>query len=175
MWGDSLTVNVDSAVDAQTSYKIYNGGVGGEDSAEIKTRFLAASPERRREKVLIWVGTNGVYASVVADVAAMVAALDHDNYLIFPPMNGDYASHRIGGADHDTIVGIGTSLAAVYGDKYFDIRGYLVSLYDPGVPQDVIDFADDIVPSSLRVDNIHLTAAANNLVAAKICTLLGLD
>lgn len=53
---------------------------------------------------------------------------------------------------------IGGKQRTTYGSHYLDIRAYLISLYNPGIPQDVIDQGHDIPPSSLRSDAIHLTA-----------------
>jgi hypothetical protein len=59
-------------------------------------------------------------------------------------------------------------LAARYPDNYIDMRAWLVSHYDPQNPQDVIDFGNDAVPSSLRYDEIHLRNEGSVLVAQRV-------
>jgi hypothetical protein len=175
-WGDSLTVNMvrDALTPRVTNRQLFNGGVGGEISTAIKTRFLASG---RRQITFIWAGNNNPEdtATVTADVAAMVAELSHTDYLVLGVINGDYANRKVGGADYENILATNATLEATYGDKYYDIRTYLMSHYDPNSPQDVQDIADGIIPSSLRVDTIHLTPAGDVLVAEKVIDLMGLD
>jgi lysophospholipase L1-like esterase len=59
-------------------------------------------------------------------------------------------------------------LAAAYPDNYIDIHRILVNAYNPNDPQDVADFNNDITPTSLRFDRIHLNTAGCDLVAAQI-------
>ena len=174
-WGDSLTEGsggtpYPSQLSTASGYKTYNGGVGGNTSTQIKTRFLAA-PNQWSKLTIIWAGRNNYSdgATVLADVAAMVAAIGHDGYLVMSVLNGSYGGYEIpGGVGYNQIIAINNSLAATYGSNYLDIRKILVDSYNPALPQDVIDHNNDTPPTSLRSDAIHLNTAGYAAVAAAI-------
>ena len=107
-------------------------------------------------------------------IADMVALLGHDRYIVVSPINGNYANERSGGsgvngvgADYATIIANETYLLATYGVRFYSIRRQLIdnglsALSISPTSQDIIDVADDIVPSSLRTDQRHLTTGANS-------------
>jgi hypothetical protein len=174
-WGDSLTAGTGgtsypSQLATLSGYAIYNGGVGGETSTQIKVRMLAAT-SKYSWPTIIWVGRNNYTdpTTVKSDIAAMVAALGTQNYLILGVLNGEFGSNEYaGGTGYNTIVQLNSDLATNYGSHFIDIRSYLVSLYNPGIPQDVIDHGHDIPPSSLRSDSIHLNTVGYGYVAQDI-------
>jgi lysophospholipase L1-like esterase len=173
-WGDSLTQGAGgtpypTAIQPLTGYIIYNGGVGGETSTQIRARMIAAT-SRYPDTAIIWAGRNnsGASATVQADISAMVAALGHNRYLVLSILNGDYPGEESGGGGYNNIIALNNALATTYGDRYIDIRAHLVSLYNPSIPQDVTDHSEDIPPSSLRTDAIHLNTAGYAAVANKI-------
>lgn len=157
----------------------FNGGVGGETSTQIATRMLADTVHQSWPTI-IWAGNNNYNdpPTVEADVANMVAHLTTSNYVVLSLINGDFPDRYIGQSGYNSIIQINTALAATYGSHYLDVRTYLVSLYDPGNPQDVIDHGNDIVPSSIRFDSIHLNdtgyADLANYIYAQRRTVLGL-
>jgi len=173
MWGDSLTENGAPYLGTvMQSASVYNGGVGGEDSGEIKTRMLAAG--NVRHITVLWAGSNNGAtdgATVKADIAEMVSSLESpQRYLV---MGLDINAVNVdGSAEHDNIVQTNTELAALYPDNFIDIHSYLVSQYDPDIPQDVTDYGNDVVPSSLRIDGIHLNTAGYYLVANQIADFI---
>jgi hypothetical protein len=119
---------------------------------------------------IIWAGRNN-YAdptTVKADIAAMVASLGHQNYLVLGILNGDYANEYSGQSSYVTLTTLNSDLSSIYGSHYIDIRAYLVAHYDSGITQDVIDYGRDIVPSSLRSDSLHLNTAGYALVAERV-------
>lgn len=180
MWGDSLTASGWPATfGAIAGYSTYNGGAGGENSTQIRSRMVADSV-RRPYNVVIWAGRNNYTdpVTVKADIAAMVASLGHTRYLVMGVINGNYPpGENVGGSGYNTIVGLNADLATLYGTRFIDIRSYLISsgLADAGITptsQDLTDIANDIVPLSLRADNVHLNTAGNALVAAKVAASL---
>lgn len=177
MWGDSLTAPASQLAD-MSGYTVYNGGVGGETSTQIKTRMLAAT-NKHSWPTIIWAGRNNYTSptTVKADIASMVAALGNSNYLVLSILNGEYANEYSGQSGYVTMMQLNSDLETTYGSRYVDVRSYLVSNYNSGAPQDVIDYGHDIVPDSLRIDNIHLTTEGYRLVAEKmylvIDTLVG--
>jgi lysophospholipase L1-like esterase len=174
-WGDSLTsgsggggTTYETALAALSGYTVYNGGIGGETSTQIKTRMLAGI-SKYGWPTIIWAGRNNYSdpPTVEADIAAMVSALGaNQNYIVLSVLNGEYGLNEYaGGAGYNQIVGINSYLAATYGSHYLDVRSYLISLYNSGIPQDVTDHGHDIPPGSLRSDSIHLNAAGYTDVA----------
>jgi hypothetical protein len=64
-------------------------------------------------------------------------------------------------------------LAATYPDNYLDLRGYLIAngLADAGITptaDDLADIASDTIPRSLMVDGVHLTDAAQVVMATQV-------
>ena len=177
-WGDSITFGTGSTIYGKgylnqlskiSGYSFFNGGVAGETSTEIKNRFLLDTGKHSYPSI-IWVGHNN-YSSpttVKSDIAAMVSALGHQRFIILSILNGEYVPQYAGNADYVTITTLNNDLATLYGSRYIDIRAYLVSQYNPSIPQDVVDFGHDIVPSSLRSDNLHLNDLGYKKVAEKI-------
>jgi lysophospholipase L1-like esterase len=172
-WGDSLTAGsggtpYPTQFAALSGTTTYNRGVGGETSTQIMNRFLA-EPARWGDFTVIWSGRNNVYtepAVVQSDIADMVAHLTTSNYLVLSVLNGNYGGYdSVGGAGYALITGLNSNLASTYGSRFVDIRSILVNSYDPALSQDVSDFARDIVPTSLRSDNIHLNTAGYKIVA----------
>lgn len=177
-WGDSLTFGSGSTLQADyptifaglSGYTVYNGGVGGETSTQVKARMLAAT-DKHAWPTIIWAGRNNYTdtATVISDVAAMVAALGHTNYLVISVLNGEFGSTEyVGGSGYNNIATINASLSTTYGAHYVDVRSYLISLYNSNDAQDVIDHGHDIPPSSLRSDTIHLNDDGYAAAAAKI-------
>lgn len=185
-WGDSLTYGTGAVGPAEgkswpvwftecSGIDVVNKGVGGETSTQIKKRFLA-EPELHSAFTVFWVGRNNAYATdvVLADIAEMVVALGHDNYVIVGVTN---SASEIKSADPNyperwklhLINKLNTQLKETYGEHFVDIRPILVSSYDASQEQDVADNAQDVVPSSLRSDSTHLNDAGYKIVAQAIC------
>ena len=170
-WGDSLTAGTGGTsyrdlLAFQAGYSIYNGGVGGETSTEIKDRMLMDTA-RHNLPTVIWAGrnNNNSPAQVKSDIAEMVGALSHQNYVILSILNRGSGDEDQGSLDYNRITQLNTDLSAIYGSRFLDIRERLVSLYDPNIPQDVTDFNNDVPPSSLRHDSLHLNTEGNKVVA----------
>ncbi len=174
-WGDSLTAgspdntisgNFPLVYKSLTNKNVINNGISGDTSSDIYRRFINATGEYTNS-VIIWAGRNNFEdpATVLADIAAMVAALGHTRYIVLSILNG--STNPNPSLSYTQITSLNASLASVYGTRYLDVRSYLVSQYNPLIPQDVLDFAADVVPSSLRVvaDPIHLNTAGHSLVA----------
>ena len=178
-WGDSLTYGeggtpYPTALSAITGYNTINNGVGGYGSVPILNSFLAA-PTQWPNLTIIWSGRNNYTdtATILANIATMVADIGHDGYLILSVLNGNYVPYEaIGGDGYNLIISLNNQLSAIYGSKYLDVRSILVAAYNPSIPQDVTDHTNDIPPSSLRSDNIHLNTAGYALVASSIKTVI---
>src|ERR1035437_2659914 len=187
-WGDSLTagaggagVTYPNALQTDLSGRsVYNGGVGGETSTQIETRMVADTT-KAGYTVIIWAGRNNYSATttVEADIATMVASLGSNrHYLIMSVMNGSYgANEQIGGTGYNQIQSINTYLAATYPGHYIDIREYIIQygLIDAGITptsQDLTDITNDVPPTSLRYDSVHLNAAGYTIVARQVANFI---
>ncbi|MGA0604850.1 hypothetical protein ACO2Q0_02530 [Phenylobacterium sp. VNQ135] len=128
----------------------------------------------RNKITTLWLGRNNynAYTTVLADIAAMVAARQEgdDRYLVLPPLNGNYASEYSGtGANYHYFTDYEADLAELYGDRYVPIRRILIDdgLAICGITPsagDLTDISRDIVPRSLRTDDVHLNDYGNFVV-----------
>jgi hypothetical protein len=136
---------------------------------------MLATPARFADFAIIWAGRNNYVApeTVKADVAAMVAALGHQNYLVLSVLNGDFGGYESAGGDgYRFITGLNRDLANTYGPRFLDVRSALIAAFNPAMPQDLVDRTRDVVPSSLRADSIHLAPAGYNFVATTVAAAL---
>lgn len=177
-WGDSLTQGVGgtpypSQLSTSMSANVWNGGILGETSQQIRTRMLN-EPTLYPSVAVIWSGRNNFTQTtqIKTDIAAMVAALPATTkYVILSVLNGSTPSEYSGGSDYAFIVtALNGDLAYIYGSHYLDVRAALVAAYDPMNSQDVIDHGRDVPPSSLRSDFIHLNTAGYAVIASQVNT-----
>ena len=173
LWGDSLTDQVSPYLRLVTLEEVMNCGVGGQTSTQILGRFVVAPPEQiTTNAMVIWAGRNNYSdpVTVKADIASMVAQAPA-NYLVLSILNG--SQETLGNTGYNFITALNADLAALYGSHYYDLRSYLVMQHDQSA-QDLTDFANDTVPTSLRSDAIHLNATGYTLAAAQIKAKLGI-
>lgn len=178
-WGDSLTAGAGGTpypTDLQADPRIgkrtvLNGGVGGQISSQIKARFLA-DPQEFGDLTIIWAGRNnyGDPDTIKADIAEMVDRLTTDRFLVLSILNA--RTEPKGGPLHDTIVKLNRDLADRYKDRYLDVRSALAAAYDKSKPDDVADHDNDVIPSSLRSDGVHLNSAGYRFVANMVLNCL---
>ncbi|MGV3558198.1 SGNH/GDSL hydrolase family protein [Larkinella arboricola] len=177
-WGDSLTEGSPSTSTylneleklTGTTYKYINKGISGQTSSQVAERMLA-DKEKHSYNTIIWVGRNNLLnpEQIKADIASMVAALGHDRYLVLGMINGDFdENEQVFTQRHQSIMKLNGDLYKTYGDHYVNIHAYLLSQYDPAQMQDIVDHTYDIVPSSLRIDELHLNQKGNQKVAERI-------
>jgi lysophospholipase L1-like esterase len=173
VWGDSLTPgfaeNLGAAFPART---VYDGGIGGQTSTEIAARVLADRSGRNRWIDIFWMGTNDIDqpAQIKADVAASVAALapGNDRFLVLPVFNRAIPSQDRGTPLYATIMQVNADLAATYPQHFVDVRAYLISQFDPANAQEVADVQNDLVPTAMRIDDVHLSYKGQELAAQKV-------
>ena len=174
-WGNSLTKSISGATafPVQLSFAMnketLNKGVGGENSTQIMNRFLVDTA-LWKFPTIIWSGRNNYSdtTTVKANIKRMVDSLNHDNYLVLSIINGEYTSEYKEATNYLKLTALNIALAKEYGNHFVDVRTPLVAAYDPDIAQDVIDYSHDIVPSSLRLDLIHLTTTGYAIVVEEI-------
>ena len=177
-WGDSLTAGAGgtpypTTLGTITAFTVTNKGVGGESSTQIKDRFITDA--LFGETTIIWAGRNNFTSptTVKADIAAMVASLTHTRYLVLEILNADEVGERVGEVDYLILTQLNADLKALYGNKFVEIRKALVNAHTNSA-QDLIDFANDVPPTSLRSDHIHLNTAGYTFVAQYVNSKLGI-
>jgi hypothetical protein len=143
---------------------VHNGGIHGQTSTQIKNRFVLDTA-KFGWNTIIWAGRNNYSAksTVLADIAAMVAALGHNRYLIFSVTNS--RSEPSGSTAYNQIADLNADLATIYGSHFVDVRAFWVAQYDPGLPQDVTDHGNDVPPNSKMSDPIHPNYTMDTLTA----------
>ncbi len=137
---------------------------GDPASVPYATTFLTDDAISLRADIQwIWVGRNNAESSgvVMADIAAMANRAAGGRYLVGSILPAASDTPEL--AQH--ILGLNTSLATVYGDRFVDLHAVLQSSAD-GTPGDQQDVAAGLVPRSLRTDAIHLNDAGYAVVAA---------
>lgn len=179
-WGDSLTNGYGAGSSALTYYSVlsslyggkravFNGAFNGGTSSGIRTTF-ESYPLQYSAITVIWAGNNNVLndegtGQSKVDVAAMISALPHTNFLVLGNVCGNWgADYYLGGSVHTRVLALNQYWANLYGEKFVDVFSFLVNRYDPLQAGDVTDFGNRIIPRSLRVDEIHLNATGYNLV-----------
>lgn len=175
-WGDSLTAGTGTNTSWPTQLrnlisggaKVYNGGVGGDTSSQILTRFQTDTTHLNAT-VVIWAGRNNFanQSQVLSDVAVIVAALPSPKrFLVLSVLNGRRSTEWSGQTNYTQIVNLNAALAAAYPGNYLDIRSYLVGQYNAGNAVDVLDHGNDTVPRSLAATTTNTATLTSTITAA---------
>lgn len=121
---------------------------------------------------ILWMGSNDVG---LASINTVLTQLDkcifklrpnRKRFLILGPIN-----NQVYTAGTQAYVDMRAAIDAIkskYPRNFIDIQGLLVENFNAGIPQDVTDYGNKVVPSSLRTDNIHLNNAGYAVVAAAV-------
>lgn len=141
------------------------------DAVSISTAepFIVDTFGRRSWSSIFWYGRNNYWErqQVLDDVAASVAFLEPcTKFVVLSVLNG--AGEIPGTWSYIRIKELNDALAAAYPDNFLDVRSYLVSRYDATIPADVTDHANDVVPTSIRFDAIHLNPAGRAMLAQRM-------
>jgi lysophospholipase L1-like esterase len=165
-WGDSITdLYARVLPSSYPARQVFNGGVVGQTSTQIADRETADSSHKTWISIF-WYGHNDGDKSVVkADLARSIAALAPGNKAFVVLSMLPWAGRT---QENSEMMAVNAELAALYPDNYLDIHEYLVGLYNPLDAQDVQDHANDLTPSSLRFDTIHLNDAGCNAVCGRL-------
>lgn len=174
-WGDSLTAGAGGTpwttqFEALSGVQTFTFGFGGESSTQIRNHMLADTAHVD-DFAVFWVGRNNYNQTdiIIADIAAMQGHLSTSNFLVLGVTNGDYGGYEIPGGEGWTfITQLNSRLGALYGPKFIDVRADLIAHFDPTQRQDLIDFNNDTVPTSLRADTGHLNTRGYGVVAQSV-------
>lgn len=190
-YGDSLTYGTGAGttseypggvpfmehLQALTGWNFYNYGVPGQNSTQIRNRLIADSANRDQPTV-IWAGTNnlGSISTILSDIAAMVAALNHRHYLIIDLLGQNNSSYWSGTGLNTAIHGLNDTLEARHPGHVIHLRSWLVANYNHSIPADTMAHFHDVWPPSFGADETHLNDAGYRalatLAATKMDTLI---
>ena len=153
-----------------------NHGIAGETSAQIARRMLARPVSGKSENVVIWAGRNddlGDVETTIHNVSQMIGSLaPGSRYLVLGVINGDIVRERRGG-DHYAKIGIlNAALQRLSGSHFIAIREILIAHADATDLADIEAVEDDVVPSSLRSDHLHLNDEGVAIVAYAIVSAI---
>jgi len=144
------------------------------------TPFYGTDGDAHRDEIqVIWVGRNNILnpADVIRDVAAMVAHLTPyvKRYIVMGVTNG--TNEPFGSANYNAVIAINQQLADIYGERFLDIRRYLIDqaqadLGQTPTPEDLTAISEDRIPPQLHIDSIHFTTAGYTAVGNRTVTKL---
>lgn len=137
-WGDSLTFGTGASPTGNYPFNlrfsrwptsaVLNGGVGGDTSTQIRARMTVDTIHIPWTTVF-WAGRNNFAdpATVMADIAAMVAYLGHRRFIVMSVINRADGTESTGSTAYNQIIALNAMLQAAYPLNYFDIRTMLVT------------------------------------------------
>ena len=151
------------STDGSGNWSFVRSVAGASVPVSVDTRFICAWGQYLRlYTAWLWLGRNGAQAgrSVPGDIAAAVASLGHNRYLV----GGILPSTADSGAGLAHLTTLNGQLAAAYGDRFVNLLAVLTAAAN-GSADDSSDVAAGFVPRSLRSDHLHLNDAGYALVA----------
>lgn len=164
-WGDSMTAG-SAGGEWRTELQrlllgapLYNGGVGGETSTQIKDRFIASTDAAKTYRSygvqIIWAGQNNTAATdtILTDIETMLATLKHGRFLILPPLNS--STYGPGSGIFPYVQDLYKKLRSRYGTRFCDIMMPLRAGYE---------FTRD----AYMYDTTHLNGVGLGIVANEI-------
>lgn len=164
-WGDSTTAGTGAAaphgppwltvLGNLTGNTLFNAGVSGNTSTQILTR-MQALPQTYGYTVIILSGFNNSSSpsTVLANIAAQVALLSHQRYVVLSLWATDSGS--LG-----NVRTINAALASTYGTHYLDIFTPFLTQYNPNSPADVAAHAAGLIAPSQIDSGVHPNTAGH--------------
>lgn len=152
------------STDAAGNWTFTRATPGAVTACPAGTVFIPELGVRTRNRVQwLWLGRNDAQSgyTVEGDIAAAVASLGHNRYLIGAILTGAGDSP----AGIAEIQARNAALVATYGSRFVDVYAALRAANN-GSANDLADLAAGYIPRSLRSDGIHLNDAGYAVVAA---------
>lgn len=183
--GDSQTVGAGASTVltrwhylVSTSYQwarpITNYGVGGTSPTQIAAAVAAMSEADKAKTQIIFLGkpASPTTQTYIDAIDAAMAAIPHERVVLFTATNGEYPSEDYpGGTMYQTRLDATAHMVAEYPNNVLDIMQILLDAND-GSANDLTDVANEIVPRSLRSDEIHNNDAGHQVVADAVIAFL---
>jgi hypothetical protein len=175
-WGDSLTGPFAANLGIlYTDRQVVSESFVGQTSTTIANNQSQDTSHLNWINVF-WYGQNNPSdpATIKADIARSIAHLapGNNHFVVLDVVNKAIPEEEKGGAVYAMIVQLNAELAALYPNNFIDIRGILVAHADPSNPGDLQDQQMDVVPRSLRFDDIHLDNDGSVIVAQRVAQFI---
>lgn len=151
-------VTYDSAI---SGYVFTRSTAGSAVTASGSPQFIVDTPYANYLPVF-WEGRDNVGAptQIISDLKAQIATVPSgQNYLVLSITNDEKSTEWKGGSVYPVVVNDNQQIQALAGSHYLDIREILVNSYDSTQANDVTDFNNDDVPTSLRAIDAQFSLA----------------
>lgn len=164
----------------RTSHTFTRSTAGDAVYVDNATPFITPMTGHEFDINVLWYGRNDVKKEGAKDIIvdSLQASIEHlkaknKRFIILSILNGDYNGTEAKGSEgYNTIININETIKARWPRNYIEVRKALVLAYDPGSEIDTQNFLDDIPPSSLRADGIHLNAKGYEVIMKCVKTAL---
>lgn len=180
-YGDSLTLGAvgnewpaPSQFTFLTGSQCYNGGIGGQISSQIYSRWIADTARQHYQNIEWW-GRNNVSDSATImnnyrSFKTQMTSIGNSRYVVLGIIKQRLAAEYTGTSTSNLIDAINAKLATLFGAKFVNVNTTLVNAYNPAIPQDVIDHGHGVPPFSLHApnDSLHLNSAGYGVVVGAI-------
>lgn len=151
--------------------ELFNGGIIGQTSGQIRSRFMA-DPSRRSWINVIWAGHNDWMKQGslqnIQDMVSSLLASGNNRFVVLT--NAPWAnSQYIGGPERAVFEELNSAIVAAFPNRCIDINVALRAAAN-GSAEDQADLAAGLIPRSLRWtgDTIHLNDQGQDIVAATV-------
>lgn len=179
VWGDSTTAGATAtnaaarvcsqlAVSFTPDRMVVNCGIGGESPMQIVDRLTAIPSEMMGLTHIFNLGrieTGMDDTDYISAVDAAMTFIPHSRRVICTATNGGYVDDYLStGTKYAERIAVRSHILATYPNNFIDLQQVLLDAND-GSANDLADLAEEVVPRSLRNDDIHHTDAAQLLIA----------
>jgi len=157
--------------DAANAYTFTRAEAGTAVASYPESVFTVDLGSYRDRIHIFWAGTNDGLTDPAAIIANIDAAIDaipslDKRYLVLSPMESPL--EIVGSTKHNEMLACHLAFKKHYKDRFVPVWRRLVESYNPALPQDVIDYANLVVPTSLRSSGVHLEDVGYSIVATVV-------
>lgn len=164
-WINSIQVNL--LRNSDDSYKVARAYPGPAVAANVGSIFIPdvelawATQDMRQRVSILWLGMNGTTTTTPAQLISCIDGCIKQ----LKTVNARYLIPTIVTPETGAVVAaLNAAVRAAYPNNVVEVRAMLLANGNNST-QDNSDIAAGNIPSSLRIDGIHLNAAGHNLVA----------
>lgn len=134
--------------------------------------FKIDNGEKDNHISIFWYGRNNYNdgETVIRDIQSSISHLKplSKKFIILSICNSDRSYEKKGMDGYNKIIELNNKIKDLYPDNYIDIRKILVEKYDIANETDLQNYVDDVPPSSLRSDALHLNAKGYTIVGEAV-------
>lgn len=138
--------------------------------------FIPENDYKETDFFIFWLGRNnyGDTETVLSDINACVQFVQRIGckFLVLSVLNADVESEYRGRDGYKLLDILNKHIEREYPYNYVDVRTPLVNSYVSTLKKDKENYQNDVLPSSLRSDHIHLNASGYCLLAKIISDFL---